>query len=256
MWTIQEVVMVSIERVFLIAGEEKIPYLQLSAGIKELESSEELQMAVSYPLILKHFFARHIDPCTRSRAPSPTKEPDCPSAACVLEEVRVRQSSEPRDKIYALYWICRDLFPKFPVPDYSKTVAQVYTEATTMAIMQDENLDILYMAPSQTTVLDTLLFGQRPYGLPSWVPDFSQPSDFRYSTTNMDFEASGNSRPQYSFLCDGNVLRVSGIIVDNLQEVGGRIPLMEEFDNRMLVWYWGAFTEAAQWTFMGDVQES
>ncbi|KAK4960535.1 hypothetical protein LTR10_003431 [Elasticomyces elasticus] len=73
-------------------------------------------------------------------------------------------AARPEDKVYGLYGCAKRLGLKLPVPDYTKSVAQVYTEATLACLQQAENLDVLEMVEGSAAA---------QFGLPSWVPNLS-----------------------------------------------------------------------------------
>ncbi|KAJ8109003.1 hypothetical protein OPT61_g7776 [Boeremia exigua] len=74
------------------------------------------------------------------------------------------EATRPEDKIYGMYGCAKRLGLNWPVPDYTKSVAQIYTEATIACLQQSQSLAVLSMAVGPAT---------GPLGLPSWVPDFS-----------------------------------------------------------------------------------
>ncbi|KAK2748256.1 heterokaryon incompatibility protein [Colletotrichum kahawae] len=86
----------------------------------------------------------------------------------LVQHARIRHATNPKDKIFGLFGISQRLRQPFPNPDYTQSVARVYTEAT-MAIIRHENT----LWP-----LDNVWSGNRQSGLPSWVPDWSD--DYRW----------------------------------------------------------------------------
>ncbi|KAF2100718.1 HET-domain-containing protein [Rhizodiscina lignyota] len=74
-----------------------------------------------------------------------------------------REATDPRDKVFAVLGLVghgsREVLP---LPDYSKSVQQVFQEVGVHIIQQDKNLDILLAANGL----------ERRNGLPSWVPDW------------------------------------------------------------------------------------
>jgi len=71
-------------------------------------------------------------------------------------------ATDARDKIYGLLGLLPEIFNM--LPDYDKSVREVYCEATVQLIERMKNLAVLLQACSNDP------------GLPSWVPDFSKPS--------------------------------------------------------------------------------
>ncbi|KAF4476034.1 Heterokaryon incompatibility protein 6, OR allele [Colletotrichum fructicola Nara gc5] len=86
----------------------------------------------------------------------------------LVQHARIRHATNPKDKIFGLYGISQRLGQSFPSPDYTQSVAKIYTEAT-KAIIRHENT----LWP-----LDNVWSGNRQSGLPSWVPDWSD--DYRW----------------------------------------------------------------------------
>lgn len=80
------------------------------------------------------------------------------------------ECSVPHDKVYALFSLCQDLplIDSIPV-DYSKSVAEVYTETARGMLRSMGQLDLLSYSSGN------VLFGR--LHLPSWVPDWSKKPD-------------------------------------------------------------------------------
>lgn len=76
-----------------------------------------------------------------------------------------RVATDPRDKVFALYSIFREYNISIPAPDYSKSISVVYTEAVAAIIKGSQSLLVLSMVNNN----------KREPGLPSWVPDWSDP---------------------------------------------------------------------------------
>jgi hypothetical protein len=81
----------------------------------------------------------------------------------LLWDTRYRRASDPRDKIYSLLGLMGDPMSKLLQPDYTKSVSEVYSNATHHLVAQHSSLDPIC--------------GQQVQGrrgdLPSWVPDYS-----------------------------------------------------------------------------------
>ncbi|KAI2609832.1 uncharacterized protein GGS25DRAFT_486450 [Hypoxylon fragiforme] len=76
--------------------------------------------------------------------------------------------SDPRDRIYGVMGQLRETDRIGIVPDYSKSVAEAYTDATRKYIQDFGKLLILSQCELRTTITTTPI-----PGLPSWVPDWS-----------------------------------------------------------------------------------
>ena len=95
----------------------------------------------------------------------------------VLARFRASQCQDPRDRVYAFLslWPAiskADHSPKRLLVDYSRTVAQVYTDAAWAILESCQDLGIL----SHVTKSDDK--GPRTPYLPSWVPDWSCGTSF------------------------------------------------------------------------------
>ncbi|KAJ0305666.1 hypothetical protein Brms1b_010779 [Colletotrichum noveboracense] len=92
----------------------------------------------------------------------------------VLQPTRNLESSDPRDKLYALLGVCDA--DSLPPPDYSKPPREVYIDYTKTLIHQDNDLSMLLTAgpwnPENGEDID----------LPSWTPDYRgmKGMDIRY----------------------------------------------------------------------------
>ncbi|KAK4888176.1 hypothetical protein LTR27_012905 [Elasticomyces elasticus] len=83
----------------------------------------------------------------------------------VLAGAVLLDATRPEDKVHGLYGCAKRLGLKLPVPDYTKSVAQVYTEATLACFHQANNLDVLEMVEGAAAA---------QWRLPSWVPNLSE----------------------------------------------------------------------------------
>ena len=79
----------------------------------------------------------------------------------VLHAGRAQIATEPRDAVFGLYGILQRMNASLPLPDYSKSVEQIYTEIGKSVIVHDKSLHILRYTSERGTWTD----------LPSWVPD-------------------------------------------------------------------------------------
>jgi Heterokaryon incompatibility protein (HET) len=83
----------------------------------------------------------------------------------LLANTRTRACTDPRDKVYSLLGIASCQGKIFP--DYSKTAADVFTETARTLIIEYQHLEVLSNA----------IYLERQASIPSWVPDWSRPSD-------------------------------------------------------------------------------
>jgi hypothetical protein len=104
-----------------------------------------------------------------------------PDVIMVLESSRYLDSTDPRDKIYGLLWALEEL--QLPPPDYSKSVAQVYEEATVGLIRRFGN------SSSSLEPLYWVNGVDRPADLPSWVPNWDNKGQLNLQYAPFDFPA-------------------------------------------------------------------
>lgn len=112
----------------------------------------------------------------------------------LILSARSFQCSDPRDRIYALLGLSKDMSMPSPiVPDYTKSIKQVYEEATLHLIREEGNMDVL---------LDDRA-DRADAQFPTWVPDFSVLRELELSRT-VDRFAAGHAeeciRPDADFV--------------------------------------------------------
>jgi hypothetical protein len=150
-----------------------------------------------------------------------------PLVFSIFMNARRKKSTDPRDKVFALYGLFKELEIPFPAPDYSRPVEDVYREAVISCINYDKNLYILYHAPSD----------RRRSGLPSWVPDLAEDGwdegDSRYGLLRTRFAASGRRSAKWSFSEDGIGLVLVGKIVDTIIFRAGAMPNLDNITEKL-----------------------
>lgn len=138
-----------------------------------------------------------------------------------------RESENPKDRIYALLGLMRDKLNPLLQPDYTKSVAEIYSNATRHLIYVDKSLDVIC--------------GQRIEGkfsdLASWVPDFRYFAFERgalvsASGENVIYHASGDEQyavPEDAFRLVREYwsLKVTGIPLGTVSSVSD-IPAADE----------------------------
>lgn len=118
-------------------------------------------------------------------------------------------ATNPRDKVYALRGICKDANNAALIPDYSKTVQQIYNETARYLLSEPDPLRILGAAGIGSA--------RSVEGLPSWVPDWSTRAHVPLSA---GYNAAGKSEQSISINAVQNILTVAGIHADELKETG------------------------------------
>ncbi|KAI1123638.1 HET-domain-containing protein [Nemania abortiva] len=138
----------------------------------------------------------------------------------LLYYTRFFEASDPRDKVFAILGLWKskrgDRAGKIDIrPDYNKDLLEVYIEATTAAIQESGNLDIL-----------SLVEGPRREAtsrLPSWVPDYSQGAQL-YPIVQPSAPSPYQLRLHANFKAPEDpkmrLLVVDGFEIDVVEEVG------------------------------------
>ncbi|KAK3174418.1 hypothetical protein OEA41_001664 [Lepraria neglecta] len=136
---------------------------------------------------------------------------------------RSRKCGDPRDKVYAILGICKDLRTKDITVDYTYSVAQVYGEIAKFLIMRDCKL---------RTLSACQMYGMNVEA-PSWAPDWSIDARFRPKRPilNWDhaeslrpaFNASGNSSAHVQISEDICLLTTRGFICATISDPGTHI---------------------------------
>jgi hypothetical protein len=118
-------------------------------------------------------------------------------------EIKAMKSSDDRDKIFALYSIFEKFAPNLlPAPDYSKDLAEVYTE-TTAAILPSDLFGLKYLQWFHQPRLE---------GLPSWVIDWRGSP----SKSPMEDFYTPNKASLCLRLTENNRLHVQGKIIGSI----------------------------------------
>ena len=123
-------------------------------------------------------------------------------------EIGQSKCSDPRDRIYGILSQLYETKHIKIIPDYSKSVVDVYTEITQRRISYFLSLDII----SQCELDDHA----SALPLPIWVPDWSIPR--RTRDLHVSVPALFHSMKKFSFI-DGRLLRVYGITVCRIATV-------------------------------------
>ena len=131
---------------------------------------------------------------------------------------RGSKSTDPRDKVYALLGFNEGFTAEKQsyrpiVPDYTKSVPQVYIEATQYLLNTSSNLSIL------STVEDRVF--RKLKTLPSWVPDYSVPFTTGIGRRGWSiYSASRTLKAEWQIKENGTVLSLNALLVDTISHVG------------------------------------
>ena len=192
-WILQEVHFAS--KVEVLCGDRSVPWeaLVLTATYLKttLEESRTASAIQSIPNVIN----------IREKP----KADQSPGLLQRLHNTRHCKSSDPRDKIYAILNMVIE--PSELFADYTRSKEDVYKWLARSMIDRDNCLDVL-----------SGVQGKPAEGLPSWVPDWSQPpvSDVlgRPGGWTRRFNADKNQSSLGTFAADSSIMAIAGRAVD------------------------------------------
>jgi hypothetical protein len=158
----------------------------------------------------------------------------------LLWDTRYRHGTDPRDKIYSLLGLMGDPMGRLLQPDYTKSVSEVYSNATHHLVAQNRSLNPICGQQVQ---------GRRE-DLPTWVPDYSLNRDLAasplvridggesiYAATGYDYH-SEFLIPDISTLPESwETLHVNGLYVDTISHTSSLSSDDESFGFIQDKWY-------------------
>ena len=228
MWTIQEVTLAAPENVLVKCGAHALPWSALITAadflLTTLYPGESLHEAMRLQLLLRKHLLRK-DPLWAGMLEIEAQVGLwVPKMINVLAQTRDKGSKDPKDKVFALFGVSKELGLALPSPDYANSVEQIYTQTAKACIEFDKDLDILMQVPNTKST----------FSLPSWVPDFSQPA--RTSTRGQKIKseirrsACGPAFPKWLFTDNDQRLQLSGAVVDGIDICGDLLDLGDDFN--------------------------
>ncbi|KAF2263768.1 HET-domain-containing protein [Lojkania enalia] len=210
-WPIQEIALS--QKCVVLCGDESI-------ALDDLMNSLESLRNVTYTSdeIHRVHFHKEMWRCVREYSLIETWKWNVNSCSAMLLKARFQNASEPRDKIFAFHGLFERLGVRFPMPDYSKSVSQIYTEAAYVAITNDNSLEILSGVTGEPG----------PYGALSWVPDWSNSRPIS-EIIWYKHEGGGSIPPRYQFWNAERLLTLQGVAIDRIEETSLVFPEFNEF---------------------------
>jgi hypothetical protein len=143
----------------------------------------------------------------QSRYGSPTYQLDLFKT---MAGIRKCGATEPKDKIFAVYDLFKDVGLAFPPPNYDLSLGTIYWEAVKSLLATRSSFQILQLVTGfPNPELDSA---------PSWVPDFSDRNP-PWMIENESFKATHNSRSGFSLDMSGRLLTLPGLRLDTISEV-------------------------------------
>ncbi|KAE9368220.1 HET-domain-containing protein [Stipitochalara longipes BDJ] len=138
---------------------------------------------------------------------------------CVVRH-RSRRATDPRDKVYAFLGLSATFQAEMVVPDYAKTIEEVYVDFAFQTLNMNGPRVLLHVGDCE----------QSQYQLPSWAPDWTAARPTSYGDIMMVtrelryalFDACGKELASATFYSDipPGVLGYEGVLVDSVLHVG------------------------------------
>ncbi len=152
----------------------------------------------------------------------------CDDLPTVLRQTLYFDSTDPRDKVFAILGITRDGLNWRFRPDYQTPVEDIYTQSvvrmlrTQQVLKTRRILNFLHLAG--------IGWPRNIDSLPSWVPDWSRGTQRRFifmTTSGLTFLAAGKSTPKVQVDAKTRELTLEGILVGTVDAVSAPFPFMD-----------------------------
>ncbi|KAH6642040.1 heterokaryon incompatibility protein-domain-containing protein [Boeremia exigua] len=222
-WILQEVILS--QQICFLCGSEVLQFSDLSTAssifLRRAREREIDKRGIVWHLV-DHVLGR-IPALYNGRESMrllPTLRKELTNFSRLLELVRLNDCADPRDKVYSIL----SLLPLQSdgsarmTPDYTKSVFEVYSEATRLWISEERSLDILawVVAPSERHFADHPTWVAELYRI-SWTVDVRRISASHRAQRTV-FLARDPSAP--ITVCSGNsrVLGIWGVDIDRVLE--------------------------------------
>lgn len=199
-WILQEAVLA--QKSQLHWGEQTVGLVAATMAIEGLGAFQHMETV--FPSIPAAYDSLCFVAVIRALRQGTIINPHANTVLSLLDGARGQKATDPRDKVYALLGLARNLMDEqVLVPDYSPTcsVEDVFTDAAVYCLFQLHDLRVL--SYKIATV----------FNLPSWVPDWTvwNPNVLRPAANH--FCAGSATPPTLSLSPDQRVLTLRGRVV-------------------------------------------
>ncbi|MCJ1358202.1 MAG: hypothetical protein MMC33_008201 [Icmadophila ericetorum] len=144
----------------------------------------------------------------------------------ILDGTRFTKSTDPRDKVYALLALADDIRPGDIVPDYNKSLMEVYMDVIHFSLSKpDHRLEILGHVFIGVGESNNARKRNGEMQFPTWVPDFShvtRPRLMPQKVLHRGFQAQCNAYcpdgyfKSQSIRIEGTEMKLDGFILDTI----------------------------------------
>lgn len=202
-------------------------YISFSSETRKIEHMEGMEYATEL------YEARHwrYSPYTYRKKDGDDDRIGGLNLGFLLESFHDRLNAEPLDKIYAVRGLCSPRTAASIKPDYSKSLRDVYLQATTLAMTEVDSLALLR---NGRTLGHRPLSWYKDNNWPTWSPCWQDRFDLIKNPsfiTGLGIALRGLSDPVVEMLdlrIDGDTLSFNGRIIDKIAQVTAPISRYEE----------------------------
>ncbi|KAI2468656.1 HET-domain-containing protein [Annulohypoxylon bovei var. microspora] len=155
---------------------------------------------------------------------------DWNSLMSMLFAIRNLQATDPRDKIYALFPIYRDICGRLPfrICD-GEAVEETYRDACTFILQREQDLRLLLFCNASSA----------PASTQSWIPNFiNLVQPFEIFCSQGLFDASGSKPPHISVVDNRRLLKTRGVRVDPVASTHLGLAYPNEQESSFDIEYW------------------
>ena len=225
-WVMQEVVWAS--KIIVVCGDQELSWdmlLRAHLVIRSVEKSQRSHYAGDLmSMSIWDMFLYHLFVANRTSI----------SLEHTLGRVRIRNATDPRDKVFAIL----NIIPlnEWPgTPDYTKNVADVFTDVVKHIIHKSQKLEILRSCERIKAIIGRQDHLRKEYqlspivDLPSWAPDWSTCrltiplrneyyDDDRLRGDEVEYYlTSEDTNAQFELAAEKKILKVKGICYDAIE---------------------------------------
>ncbi|KAF2837865.1 HET-domain-containing protein [Patellaria atrata CBS 101060] len=205
-WVLQEIGVS--KTAIVLCGEHELSWDSLELSIETIFTDHLMMQSMSHSLLISNsFHIVFLMQRTRDRYAQTLP------LSLLLYQVRYHKSTDPRDRIYAVFPLATDV-PHIQLQvDYSLPLEKVFIQATRWCLESFQPYFPLSLAARNSTAPSDLV-------LPSWVPDFQRLSCEGYFQFSPAYQAGSRlvHNPRYEGV-DKEILVLSGRVFSRVSKV-------------------------------------